>query len=487
MKPRNTLILLVLVLAAGFALWHFSLREEAAAPAGGAQQRVFADLDAKQIEWVELAQGDGSLLRIEKRGEEWRLSQPLDFAADRFHADAVASGLAELASDLVYDPAAKDAAKHPEPLENYGVTREPRVRFGAAGKAYALRIGDPTAVAGNTYVRAGDEPRVFAVPSWQTNAFDKTLAELREARLLQFDRESLAKLTLAWSGGGATLEKQDGAWRLRAPLEDAADEASVNSLISDLETLRADAFLDAPPSDEELGLAAPVYRAELTFVGDAPPLAVALGGSREGARIAARGASGAVVELPASSLERLPKTVNALRDKQLAGFSVSDAKRFTLAFAGSGAEALSVTGTSSDAGWQSEPAMAPGAASALVAELAALAAADIAADALGEAELAGLGLAPPRTQLRVFGAGEGAAAKLLADVKLGIAKPGTGIAAQRAGRETVYWLSESIAAQLPLSATQFRASFAAKQGDTQAAEPPPASPPAVSPPPPPGQ
>jgi hypothetical protein len=485
MQPRNTAILFLLVVLAGVALWRFELREGASGGGEKQPQKVFAGLDAKQVEWVELAQGDGSVLRVEKRGEEWRLVQPLDFAADRFHADGLASGLADLASDVIYDPATEDVALHPEPLENYGVTREPRVRFGAAGRAYALRIGDPAPVAGNTYVRAGDEERVFAVPTWQTNAFGKTLAELREARLAQFDRESVVKLTLAWSGGGATLEKQDGAWRVTAPLADAADEASVGSLLSDLETLRADAFLDAPPSDAELGLDAPVWRAELTFSGGAKPLAVALGGPREGARIAARGVSAAVVEIPASSLERLPKTVNALRDKQLARFEVSAAKRFTLAFTGGEGGALSVTGTSEADGWHSEPAMAPGAASALIAELAGLAAADIAADALGEAERTGLGLAPPRASLRVFGAGEGDAAPQLADVRLGIAKAGSGIAAQRADRETIYWLSESLAAQLPLSAAQFHESFAAKAGE--ATPPEPAAPPHVSPPPPPGE
>lgn len=479
MQPRNTLMLFLLVALAAAALWHFELREGAGGGAESEQQKVFAGVDAKQVEWVELAQGDGSVLRVEKRAEEWRLTQPLDYAADRFHADALASGLADLASDVVYDPAAEDAALHPEPLESYGVTREPRVRFGAAGRAHALRIGDPAPVAGNTYVRAGDEQRVFAVPTWQTNAFSKTLAELREARLVQFDRASVATLTLAWQGGGATLEQKDSAWRVTAPLADAADEASVGSLLSDLETLRADAFLDAPPSDAELGLDAPVYRAELTFSGGAEPLVVVLGGPREGARIAARGASGAVAEIPAASLERLPKTVNALRDKQLAHFEVSAAQRFTLSFAGEGG-ALSVSGSNQADGWHTEPAMAPGAASALVAELAGLSGADIAADALGEAERAGLGLAPPRAALRVLGAGEGDAAPLLADVRFGIAKAGSGVAAQRADRETIYWLAESIGAQLPLSAAQFRESFAAKEGDAAEA-------PVVSPPPPPGE
>ncbi len=486
MRPRNTLILFVLVAAAAAALWYFELREGAKPESDGAQQKVFAGLDAKQVEWIEIAQADGSVARLEKRGEDWRLTKPLDFAADRFHADGVASGLAELASETVYDSAAEDPVLRPEARESYGLTREPRVRFSAAGKEHALRIGDPTPVAGNTYVTDADGKRVFAVPTWQTNAFTKTVKELREPRLLIFDRDELAKLTLAWTGGGATLAKQDGAWRVVAPIDDAADDAVLQSLLSDFQGLRAEEFLDAPPPDDALGLGAPVFRAELTLEGGTAPLVLTLGGPREGARIAARGGAGFVAEIAASQLERMPKTVAVLRDKALASFGVADAKSFTLTFSAPGAAALTVKGTITDDGWKTEPAMEPGAASALVAELAALNASDIAVDALGDAELAALGLAPPRVAIRVLGEGEGDAAKPLADVRLGAHQAGKGIAAQRAERPVVYWLAESLSEQLPLSAAQFHEKFAAKQ-DEAAVPPPEPTKPAVSPPPPPGE
>jgi hypothetical protein len=468
-KPRNTFILLVLVALAGGALWHFELRDGAKREGDAARSEVFAGLDAKQIEWVELAQADGAVVRLEKRGDAWRLTKPIDFAADRFAADGIASALADLASDDVFDPAAEDPAKRPEALESYGLTREPRVRFAAAGKTRALRLGDPTPVAGNTYVSADGDARVFVVPQWQTNALTKPLAELRETRLFDFERDKLVKIVLAWVDGGATLEKKDGVWRVSAPLSDAADDVAVEALISDLQGLRADAFLDAPPSDAELGFAAPVYRAALALEGGAS-YSLVLGAKRDGEKLAARsGASGAVL-VPASILERLPKSAAALRDKTLASFVSSDAQRFRLTFTEPAGAVLTVTGTSSADGWKTVPAMEAGAASALVAEIASLSAREIAAESLGEAELAAFGLAPARARLQVFGAGEGDAARVLADVRLGVLRAGSGLAAQRADRGVVYWIEESRAAALPQSAAQFRESFAEK--------PPPAATPA---------
>ncbi len=460
MKPRNTLILLVLAVLAGAALWHFELREAAKTDGGDAGTKVFAGLDAAKIEWVELAQAEGPAVRIEKRGEDWRLTKPIDFAADRMAADGVASALAELASATVFDPAAEDVASRPEGPESYGLTREPRVRFAAAGKQYALRLGDPTPVAGNSYVAAEGDARVFVVPQWQTGALAKTLGELRETRLFDFEREKLQRIAFAWPDGGATLEKKADGWRLVAPLEDAADAVLVETLISDLQGLRADAFL-APASDEELGFTAPSVRIDLTAEGGAS-YALVLGAPRAGDKLAARSGASGAVEVAASILARLPRSASALRDKTLADFAVADAQRFALTFAEPGGEPLRVTGTSSAEGWETKPALEPGAASALLAELASLAGREIAAESLGPAERAAFGLEPPRVRLQVFGAGEGDAAPVLADVRLGVLRAGSGFAAQRAGRSVVYWLDESRASGLPQSAAQFHASFAAK-------------------------
>lgn len=478
MKPRDTLILLVLAIVAGAALWQFELRDGAKPEADGEKTKVFAGLDANQIEWVELTQADGASLRVEKRGEAWRLTKPIDFAADEFAAGALASGLADLASASVFDPAAEDAAQHPEPLASYGLTREPRVRFSAAGKEHALRIGDEAPGSGSSYVAAEGDARVFVVPQWQTSAFGKTLQELRETRLLDFEREKLVKIVLAWGDGGATLEKKDGAWRVTAPLADAADELALQSLISELQGLRAETFLDAPPPDDALGFTPPAYRVELALEGGAN-YTLTLGGPREGARIAARtGASGAL-EIAASHLESLPKRVSALRDKQLASFASEDAQRFTLTFTEASGETLEVTGTNSAEGWTSAPAMAPGAASALVADIGSLAGAEIAAESLGEAERAAFGLAPAHARFRVFGAGEGTAVPVLADISLGVLRAGSGIAAQRGDRSTIYWVEEARGAALPQNAAQFRESFAAKTPTPEATPAAAASPSAM--------
>ena len=144
--------------------------------------------------------------------------------------------------------------------------------------------------------------------------------------------------------------------------------------------------------------------------------------------------------------------------------------------------AVTIEGTNDDAGgWTTKPdAMQEGLASRIVAEVARLRAEDIAADAMGPDELAGVGLAPPRATLRVFGkpAAEGGEAPLLADLLFGIAKGGR-IYAKVPDRTTVYALSDELAEHVPMSLEAYRNRFVAPP---EAANAPAAAPPADAPP-----
>jgi hypothetical protein len=122
--------------------------------------------------------------------------------------------------------------------------------------------------------------------------------------------------------------------------------------------------------------------------------------------------------------------------------------------------------------------MDPELASRLVAELARLSAVDIAAEKMGAAELAAVGLEPPRTTVRILGRTPeaGGEAPELAKLSFGVEK-GDSIFAQVPGRETVYRVSSKLAEHVPISLEAFRNRFVAKQApaaeNAPGAAPPP--------------
>ena len=465
MKPRNTLLLALVVAAVAAFVWFYEIE-------GGAERtkqeeaakRLFAGVTPESIQSIELRTEDGTTARLERAGDEgWKLVAPLAAPADRFAADGVASTLAELAPEATFDT--------PEPLANYGLEDEPVVRFRAGDKDYALRLGKTAPVGGNLYATDAEGKKVFALASWRKNALVKTVKQLRDGRVLDFDRAQVKGITLASGDGRVVLARVEGGWRIAEPVDAKADADAVDGLLSDLTYLRADEFVDAPGSDAELGLEAPWLTAELTLEsGD--PAALQVGAPRAERRVV-RGTAGRVFEIVTTRLDSLPRKLSAYRWTELSSFASEDAVSFELRFEEPGVEAVTLRGTNGEAGWTSEPeAMGPGKASRLVSELGSLRAEDVAADAMGDAERTALGLAPPRATLRVLGKpNEGHAdGAVLADVQLGLPQPDGRIPAQRAGEPVVYWLAASAREQLPVSLAAFRESFAAKEEAEPAAE-----------------
>jgi hypothetical protein len=216
---------------------------------------------------------------------------------------------------------------------------------------------------------------------------------------------------------------------------------------------------------------------------------LAIGGARGGQLRVVRGAEPALYQVPDERYEKLPKTVVAFRHKTLASFIATDAQRFELSFADPGAEGASqvvtIEGTSSNGGegWTTKPdALKDGLAARLVAEVARLKAEDIAADSMGPNELAGVGLAPPRAMLRVFGkpAAEGGEAPELASLLFGVVQGGK-IYAKVPSRPTVYALSDALAEHVPMSLEAYRSRFVAPPLAADAPAPVPAGAPTPGP------
>jgi hypothetical protein len=453
LNPRNTAILALVVAALGAFVWFYEIEgAEKRSEAESASKRLFAGVEADAIEWIELESEDAQNVRLERAADEgWQLVAPLAFPADRFAADGIASTLAELEADATFDT--------PEPLGNYGLDAEPRVRFGVGEERFALRIGNDTPIGGNVYMTDAEGTRVHAVPSWRSNALKKTVKQLREAKIVDFEAEQVKRVAIESAAGRIVLARAGEDWRLAEPLEARAAPDVVDGLLSDLSFLRADEFVDDPAPDAELGLDAPWLAIELTRDGEAPPVTLTVGAERDGNRIV-RGTGAPVFEVAASRLDSLPRKLAAFRFKELARFTMDDAKRFELHFLPPDGEPLTIDGTKHDDGWDTAPEeMQPGKASRLVSELSLLRAEEVMADALGEDELAALGLAPPRATLRIYGEDEDGAS--LADVRLGEIDSEHGLAAMRGDEPTVFWLGADLREHLPISRAAWEESFRA--------------------------
>ncbi len=465
MSPRLTLALAALVAALSAFVWFYEVQgADQRAEAERAEKRIHPGLSAENVRALELRTRDGETVRIERR-EGWRIVAPLDAPADEVAVDALVSTAVDLVSESVYDD--------PEPLANYGLEGEPTLRLFTKDGEVGLRVGNQTPLGSNTYVAAAGDPRVFTVASFRANALQKTLSALRDARVLDFDRDAVQDVEVQWPGGGVRLVRDDAGWRLRKPLDTPADGGTVESLLSDLRFLRAADFVDEPDEAARKAVAAAVYQVTLRD-GDEKVLAtLAVAPPVAGEKRLVRGREGAFFRVEEGRLDDLPRTVVAFRFKELSSFVVADVDHFELGFEGE-RESVAIHGRrDEEGGWVTEPeALAPGRAARLLSELSGLEAVDIAADAMGAKELRSLGLAPPHATIRVFGKpAEGEEeAPLLAELRLGRLEPEHGVAAQHDDDPVVYWIDAKLAEHLPISLEAFRNRFRAEAPAAETAE-----------------
>ena len=475
MNPRATALLALVVAALGAFVWLYEIRgADERAERKEAEKRIFRGVEADDVSEITLRAKDGRNVRLEKADGAWRIVEPLAFPADATNAESIASTLAGLRSEAVID--------EPGPLAEYGLEGEPRVRFRAGGDEHVLRIGSKSPVGSNTYVATAEDRPVLVVASYRTASLERSLDDLREKRLARFERDAVVEVRVRWKNGAVRLvrdEQDPEAWRVVEPLAAAADGRTVTKLLADLEFLRATRFDDAPSPDVVKSLEAPELSIELRTKADGKEgtVRVALGAAK-GTELPARGqVEGAVYELPAGRLADFPRSVDAYREKTLARFALGEARRFELAFQGGG-ESHVVTGRKEGDSWKTSPEeLDPEKAEAIVRELSGLDAKAIAAESMGPAERAKLGLEPPAAVLRVFGGPEEGADAPLAEVQLGVTEQ-QGIAARRPDRETIYWLATERGNELPTSLEALKGRFLAAPPKAEA----PAAPDALAPP-----
>jgi len=157
MNPKTTAALFAIAAALAAFVYFYEIQgEPARVKAKAAEKRLFPNVEQANITSVSLRTSDAPEIRLERRDGHWRIVAPIDFAADTFAADGVASAITQLMNESVID--------HPQPPEVYGFRSDgEEVRFTVDGAEKALRIGSTTPVGSNTYVSVVGDDRIDAL------------------------------------------------------------------------------------------------------------------------------------------------------------------------------------------------------------------------------------------------------------------------------------------------------------------------------------
>jgi len=317
---------------------------------GGAERREAEQkakkmlvFDDQKVQRVTIAHTDGDTIVCAKESEEtWEIERPVRTDGDASAIEQVINTI----RDADIDRTVADSALFAEgkaSLEDFGLDPPGvTVHLQVEGDELdTLSFGDESPTGSFAFVRRGKEENVFMIPLWRKDNVNKELFDLRDRRILGFERTEVRTIELKRADERIVLAREEedyysADWQMEEPIRAKADRDAVRGLLNDLDNGKAEEFAEEAPEDlREYGLDEPAIDITLWIGKDKAKKRLTIGDS-EGKRYYAKDEARPPVFMVDSSLVgRISKDVFDLRDKKVAAFEKDDVDKIELLYADS--------------------------------------------------------------------------------------------------------------------------------------------------------
>jgi hypothetical protein len=315
MRGLTSTLILVVVLAGLGAYIYFVDSKRPAASADGStetKEKVFT-VEADKINELRITyQGESSLLRKSETG--WTMIEPTQIEADPPEAIGVATALTNVDIVRVVDENATN-------LEQFGLANPLiTVAFKAdGGAAGTLKLGNKNATQGEIYALKDDQKRVFLVSSFQETSFNRKPFDLRDKKILKFDRDKADSLVLAKGTSAIEMSRAGSEWKVVRPVPSRSDYSAIEGFLTRLSSSNMSKLVEENPKDlAQYGLDKPSVT---VTIGAGSAKTVLEVGKTEGGDTYARDASRRMVFTLDTTLQGdLAKEFDEYRKKELFEF-----------------------------------------------------------------------------------------------------------------------------------------------------------------------
>lgn len=314
MKQLRTLGLLVVALAGLLGYLYFVDAEK---PVGDSEEKpkVFS-VEADQIEALKVSTIAGGDAELTKGANGWTLTAPQAVKADDSEVSGITSSLASVAMQRVVDD-------NPSNLGDYGL-KEPvvEVSFRTKGSTdfKTLQLGTKSPTGSDMYAKTADSPKVFLVYGYLESSFNRTPFDLRDKKILAFDRDKADRIEISRRDSLLAFSKANGEWRVTAPIDARADFSAVEGLLSRLQSAQMRSVVEENATSlKQYGLETP--EATITVSAGSARAGLAFGSKNAEGLVHARDVSKPqVVAVPADLLADFEKPVADFRRKDVFEF-----------------------------------------------------------------------------------------------------------------------------------------------------------------------
>jgi hypothetical protein len=244
-KFKSTLVLLgVAVVLLGVVLYFDSAGKKKKAAEERTQTLI--ELKAADVLKVSLVR-DGRALTLERdEGGPWRLTAPLQAAADEYEANALVDALASLRLERVVEKEAKDPAAYEIP--------KTEVSLWVKGQDAPVRllVGMENPLDHSLFAKRADDPRIVLLASSLKTTIDKTIFDLRQKDVFKFTAADVKEIRVRAKDAAWRAVRDDSGWALQEPVAARAAKSLIDGLLDSLSGLRAKAFVSESKSPAAL-------------------------------------------------------------------------------------------------------------------------------------------------------------------------------------------------------------------------------------------
>ena len=283
MSTKTTIVLLVLVavgclVVVGLDQGWFG-REAEEKPENQFAQPFQAEPESKDVfedhpaEVTRLAiESERLTATFVKTDDQWEIVEPIKAPALKWEVDGLVRTVTGLRYTRTFEPGQADA---PSDAETGLSDPKTKVTIEYENGVATLEVGKKELLKDNTYVRLAGKPAVYVAQSNLQPTFDKTLKDFREKDLLSFKFGDAVELEIVSGEPARTLKltkKDDREWVMDSPLKARASREGTSDLITVLNELKAEEFVDDAPEDlGRYGLDEPFARVTLTTRSEIKP------------------------------------------------------------------------------------------------------------------------------------------------------------------------------------------------------------------------
>lgn len=257
MRFKGTFVLLILFLGLGSYVYFTEIRgREARQQAEEAKKKVF-QVEQKDITEISLVYPDRTITGVKKGEKKWEMTSPSGIEADPDEWDLLASYVPKIERDQTVMDNAPDLAE-------FGLN-EPAIKLIAktsGGQTLEVLFGNENPRKTLNYAKLSNSNEVFLTPNSWATSFTKTVSDLRNKRVLEFEVDDVDMVTLSGGGRQVEFQKSGEDWQVKKPLDTKADKNEISAFLSSIRFARA-SFPDPVPAAQVTGLSRAAVRITL--------------------------------------------------------------------------------------------------------------------------------------------------------------------------------------------------------------------------------